>query len=122
MKKNENGERRALYFNLDNKDQYIASMFFSKCGRKQSKFISTIIVCFLEQYGLDIEALTKEELTKFFEILPIIKNMNNRYISEMSVPFQGNKQESNETMKESKTVKEKTQKKKRDKIRQNMTF
>ena len=122
MKKNENSGRKALYFNLDIKDQYLALTFLSKCGRKQSKYISIVITYFIKQFGLDIETISKEELTKFFDVLPIIEKINNRNLCEISSSDQKAIQESRQATQNTQNKKEEKMVAKRKIIKEKMTF
>lgn len=122
MKKNGTSGRKALYFNLDIKDQYLAAKFLSKCGRKQSKYISIVITYFIDQFGLDIETISKEELTKFFEVLPIIERMNNRNQYEISNFNQKPILESRQAMQNPQKKKEEKLVAKRKIIKEKMTF
>lgn len=68
--------RKCIYFDLSDPKQYLAAVFLSKCGRKQSKFLGIVVDSFIKSYGLDVDNMNSKEVKQYFDIFEETRSMD----------------------------------------------
>lgn len=80
--------RITVQFNMDDPEQVTALKFIEKCGYKKNKIIAIMISEFISKYGLDPEALNKENIRNFISGYEYIKKYNKTAVPDENIKKQ----------------------------------